>query len=437
MTKISTCPSCSKKFTRNFNMKMHMKTCLKKDHSMIYKQNKLTEFDQLKKNLIYMKSKLESLKATFKEKQNHLKSKEFEYQMKENRKREYTDFENDPTLPQGWKSCKGFQKSISVDLGRKFKNVVFPKVFLAPNGRLCRSRRNAILYMKTQLNSSEEDINIMLEGLLEDGWNKVDIIDGWYWKTQISKEKKKVFISKDFLYLDGIWKALKHLSIYGSEEELLTFIKEYVRQDVLTIEEVFDHRIPFPWRAISVDTLKGHSFIFITPFGNINTSIKGVLKAIANSEFSTEHKGEFIEFLHSLKNRNANGLKDLKSIDIKWVHDEAIPTGWTIRENKSLIKNPDGHLFKDRKEACVFLIKNKYSPDDIFKLWSSLHHDGWNDDKENLPTGWKKKYVNESQSYHFLSPLMDEIKSKEELSQFIKCNTSEYKDFDISKINFL
>ena len=46
--------SFCKKFTRNFNMKMHMKTCLKKDHSMIYKQNKLTEFDQLKKNLIYM-----------------------------------------------------------------------------------------------------------------------------------------------------------------------------------------------------------------------------------------------------------------------------------------------------------------------------------------------------------------------------------------------
>ena len=127
-------------------------------------------------------------------------------------------------------------------------------------------------------------------------------------------------------------------------------------------------------------------------------------------------------------------------MDTSLTPDESLPQGWSTGKNsqgKTLIKNPDGAIFMDRKEACVFLIKNKYSPADIFKLWSTLHLDGWIDDKENLPTGWKKKYISESQSHHFLSPLMDEVQNKEDLSTFIKSNISEYKDYDISKIKFL
>ena len=60
-------------------------------------------------------------------------------------------------------------------------------------------------------------------------------------------------------------------------------------------------------------------------------------------------------------------------------------------EGKEFIKSNNGDQFSGRKEAIDFMIKEKDSPEDIFKLWNTLHLDGWMDDADNLPTGWKKK----------------------------------------------
>ena len=78
------------------------------------------------------------------------------------------------------------------------------------------------------------------------------------------------------------------------------------------------------------------------------------------------------------------------------------------------------------------MIKEKYSPEDIFKLWNTLHLDGWMDDADNLPTGWKKKKFNNT--FHYLSPLMDEIFSKSELLNVILEHESDYSKTDIDKV---
>merc|ERR1712029_193733 len=104
----------------------------------------------------------------------------------------------------------------------------------------------------------------------------MDIIDGWYWKPQ--QKDKKIFIGDDFVYLDGIKDAVKYLSILGSERNLFIFLKEYVKPNALTIEEVFDKRIPFPWRVICTNTSKGQCHIFIAPDGTLSVSKNGALK---------------------------------------------------------------------------------------------------------------------------------------------------------------
>ena len=66
----------------------------------------------------------------------------------------------------------------------------------------------------------------------------------------------------------------------------------------------------------------------------------------------------------------------------------------------------EGARFEGRKEAIDQLIKEQRSPEDIFKLWSTLHRDGWEADEEKLPTGWKKKYFPSQGCFHYLSPMM-------------------------------
>ena len=70
----------------------------------------------------------------------------------------------------------------------------------------------------------------------------------------------------------------------------------------------------------------------------------------------------------------------------------------------------EGARFEGRKEAIDQLIKEQRSPEDIFKLWSTLHRDGWEADEEKLPTGWKKKYFPSQGCFHYLSPMMQVCK---------------------------
>ena len=70
----------------------------------------------------------------------------------------------------------------------------------------------------------------------------------------------------------------------------------------------------------------------------------------------------------------------------------------------------EGARFEGRKEAIDQLIKEQRSPEDIFKLWSTLHRDGWEADEEKLPTSWKKKYFPSQGCFHYLSPMMQVCK---------------------------
>ena len=78
------------------------------------------------------------------------------------------------------------------------------------------------------------------------------------------------------------------------------------------------------------------------------------------------------------------------------------------------------------------LISINQPSQDIFKLWSSLHLEGWNTDDQNLPTGWRRKTI--SSKPKFLSPMMDVISSTDHLKKHIVKTQNEYSNEDVAKV---
>ena len=58
--------------------------------------------------------------------------------------------------------------------------------------------------------------------------------------------------------------------------------------------------------------------------------------------------------------------------------------------------------------------------------------EGWRDDSENLPTGWKRKVSDDKDQ--FLSPLMEEVTSKQALRKLFIKNELDYSVDDFNKV---
>ena len=71
------------------------------------------------------------------------------------------------------------------------------------------------------------------------------------------------------------------------------------------------------------------------------------------------------------------------------------------------------------------MIRKQLPPDTIFTLWSSLGKEGWKE-VGSLPSGWR------SNGSSYLSPLMEEVKSKEALLHFLHIS-KEYTEDEVQK----
>ena len=93
------------------------------------------------------------------------------------------------------------------------------------------------------------------------------------------------------------------------------------------------------------------------------------------------------------KAKLVNDMPDV-SHNITWTDDPSLPDGWMISSGTGVqvIKSKSGAVLMGRKEAIDNMIKEHYSPTDIFRLWNTLDRDGWISDDENLPAGWKSSF---------------------------------------------
>ena len=90
--------------------------------------------------------------------------------------------------------------------------------------------------------------------------------------------------------------------------------------------------------------------------------------------------------------------------------DESLPKGRKVsvglEEGKEILVDEERTRFEGKKAAIDQLIRKQHSPENLFRLWRTLHRDGWLADEETLPAGWKKKYFATEACFHYLSPMM-------------------------------
>ena len=107
-----------------------------------------------------------------------------------------------------------------------------------------------------------------------------------------------------------------------------------------------------------------------------------------------------------------------------WDSCPSLPEGWKLSSN-GLVKDSCGVILGGRVEGVRAMIRKQCPPKSIFTLWSSLGKEGWKE-VEGLPSGWRSKGTS------YLSPLMEEVTSKEALLHFLHIS-KEYTEDEVQK----
>ena len=115
---------------------------------------------------------------------------------------------DDPTVPAGWKSTVIFMNS--------FGKMVRSLRFVAPDGRFCTNRIDALRYMMKEGIYTTEDIQRMKNGLLQDGWKADDKLPaGWFMKPRKDKVNEATasyhYVSDTFQQFDSTKAAVKFM----------------------------------------------------------------------------------------------------------------------------------------------------------------------------------------------------------------------------------
>ena len=329
------------------------------------------QFSNSEKKFSYLQEKLKSLeKRKFKPRSKFGKT----FKGFANSSGEYEDIPDDDTIPAGWKSAYK-----SIEGLKHLKNKL--KVYWAPNGRYCSSRRGALQYMVDELGSDPADVEIMKKGLVEDGWleDKENLPVGWFFKSDtnnVTNRTTLVFLKADFQYCKNTRTALKNM-INGSnsDAEIGKFICKYVTRNGLDpsgISWLESDSIPYPWRV--ANTRGGKGKVVISPGGQVFTCIKTAGEFIdASDDIDDDQKKRFYSILgcenqmkvkteykckeekESFDDQNIKEDETFKRIKqeklVIWIcDDKSAPPNWKTALNPNISKNvsriPRGRYFR-------------------------------------------------------------------------------------------
>ena len=313
--------------------------------------------------------------------------------------KEYDWLEDDPNIPPGWKS--------TVIQMNSFGKIVPSMRFLAPDGRYCSNRIDALKYMVREGIFTAEDIEIMKGGLIMDGWRQDDKLpNNWFMKPRKDKINEATasyhYLTDTFQQFDSTKSAVKYM---------LTRPDQYHPQDVAKLEmkvnaeakklcpDKYDwleckDTLPKGWKYRTVVCTNGlERHFFLAPDGSSYSGRKQAVEYMKKGEF----KPEDIKKMES-------GFK------IKWVdNDPDLPAGWKCRTTDMKTKNgvipmqwymsPEGKMFRGKKSAMEFISNcGMYSKDEICKFRCSgdtptkTQYD-WNENDPSVPDGWKTTMI--------------------------------------------
>ena len=262
--------------------------------------------------------------------------------------------ESDGTVPRGWK-IKSSDGAGSVSIKDR-------------EGTVFSSRRKALLHLKTS-GGSQEDIELLRESLVEDGWCQSDRLpEEWLYKTE----------SGDYSFLTNTAQKIR------GRTDTVKFMKKnllYSQEEIRNIEHFGQ---PLSRTKKSKKQKK-------------KTEIKEITPKKTKKEKSPKRKSE-------------------KSVD-GWLSDSELPSGWRYKENKDtkVVLSPGGKKFTGISSAIRFLSKEN-SVKEVVQMREFLGKFGWRPDPK-LPEGWRVKKGDKR--YDYCSPTGDVIRSKQELRKYL------------------
>ena len=493
MTVIYSCNECGKEF--NFRIKLNRHIAIihgnqntnKKEPDFLKAGVNLTDdekvahFDNLREIYFEILEKISSTEEKFDNFQKQLKVLE-KSKTKPKRKRrseklqsfkgfdkfsdKYEDIEDD-TIPEGWKSATKDASGLG-----KGKTV---KLFWAPNGKCCASRRRALYYMAHELKSSREDIEKMSHGLFSEGWKEdpENLPKGWMYKIEAGPDyRKTLFLSPDFQYCKstrGVLKILLNTPI--SDEQMDRFICKYVVTrsflDPSGISWMNIESLPFPWRIADTNHKGKKGKLVVSPTGQVFTCSKTAKDYLDMlKDISAEEKEQLYSVLGvgnlgnvkidncalDIENQKENDIEngrdedDGDSNDKKYIIKKETPCTWIVEDkyappnwktssiistdNKNIPKrfrNPTGTFFRDRIDALKHMLQSSsYTEDDLQTMKKGLiEEDGWKT-ASFLPEGWMRKevkYPSQNKTRRlYLTPTFDVFKTLEGVLSYMKEN---------------
>ena len=189
--------------------------------------------------------------------------------------------------------------------------------------------------------------------------------------------------------------------------------------------EIPNERVPSGWRIKYFDGIFDYKYLTKD------------LKIIESTEEAFNYIQESGQFNHIIIIKFGTWVSEVEKMSpaFTWIQDPSLPPSWYISSGleKDILKNKSGSRFESRIDAIDHMIKENYTPTDIFKLWNTLHLEGWVGDDENLPTGWKRKYFPEKNVFHYLSPMMQIATSGNSLLDLVK-ERNDYTETEIAKV---
>ena len=279
----------------------------------------------------------------------------------------------------------------------------------------------------------------------DESWNIDENVypTGWKYKDVMINGRKMYerIVSRDGVVFKGKRAALAFMIKNN-------FAKEDNEKLSLSLEKDgwFSHQsLPEHW--LYKKTSKGPMFSNENgiKLKNLNAAVEyaskiGLTSYIENlKDFENPRK-----FQSSNPSTSFEGRKEKKNKvndDQSWKIDETIyPTGWKYMPMKvclsgptAKIKSSTGDVFRGKRAAMEFMIKNNYAQKDVEKIRQSLESDGWSSDL-SLPPKWLyKRNPGQNNRLQFISENGVLLKRSDAINHFHKLGDSRYsqifKDF--------
>jgi len=249
----------------------------------------------------------------------------------------------------------------------------------------------------------ELKVPVIPENIKAEGKNKFLLPKGW--KSENLTEKLVKITAPDGNQFFSRIKAIEFMIENDEDPEIIYSLWNTLEEEGWKFGYKF---VPSGW-GIREPAI-GEEFLFLTRELEVLVNVEQALDYIENDDAYTAEDYKMLKKW----NDNYRGLT--------WVEDEDIPKGWKKTEDdeeEEQFLGPLGTIATGRVALIEHLIKQNHPPEEIFALWGTLDLEGWMNDNKNLPLGWKSKYFPELDEFHYLSPLMQVVKSDTELVKLI------------------